>query len=314
MNPLVTVICICYNHELFVEEALKSVWSQTYSAIQLIIVDDGSIDHSPGKIRELIQHREPQIPLIAHEANHGYTRSFNEALGLAKGIYVVDFAADDVMLPHFIERSVQALEKAGDGYGVCFTNAYYIDKKSKEIGNHNDILRKKKLIDKIPEGDIYPMVLQRYFICTPTMMVKKMVLDKLGGYDESLAYEDFDFWVRSSRYFKYTYIDEVLMRKRILPSSMAASQYKFRKNDQLRSTLIVCKKAFMLNKTKIDRRALLRRLRFELGHCITAGAFGLGKGFYQLLQQSDENVFRLLFYRILLWLKLDYRFMDRYRR
>ena len=44
-------------------------------------------------------------------------------------------------------------------------------------------------------GDVFAAILRRYFICAPTMMIKREVLDRLGGYDENLAKEDFDFWV-----------------------------------------------------------------------------------------------------------------------
>lgn len=313
MKPLVSIICISYNHAPFIKEALKSVFSQTYDNIELIITDDASTDSSLIIIKDLISEKA-DIRTIFHETNSGYTRTFNEAFQKAKGKYIVDFALDDVMLPDFVEKSVGKLEQIGEAFGVSFSNADYIDVDSNYIGNHNEILREKGLIDKIPQGDLFEIILKRYFICTPTMVIRKSVLDRLQGYDDSLAYEDFDFWVRSSRFVGYTYIDEVLMNKRKLTNSMSTLQYNHIQNSQLRSTLKVCQKALHLCKTKTERQALAERVSFELRHCLTSGAFDIGDDFFELLKSLKENSLRLFVYKTFLALKMNYQFLNKNRK
>ncbi len=313
MRPVVTVICISYNHAPYIKEALESLFNQTYDNLEIIIADDASTDLSQEHIKNYIQGKE-QIQLIAHQTNLGYTRTFNEAFVKATGDFIVDFALDDVMEPDFIESGINRFEEAGNSFGVTFSNANYINQESELIGNHNEILRGKGLLNKVPQGDIFEMVLKRYFICTPSMIIRKSVLDRLGGYDENLAYEDFDFWVRSSRFIGYAYIDKTLIHKRKLTSSMSAQQYKSQENQQLEATLKVCRKALHLCKTQAEHKALIERVRYELGQCLTSKVFDIGEGFYDLLKSLKENSLRLLIYKTLLAWKMNYQFLNKKRK
>ena len=205
----------------------------------------------------------------------------------------------------FCREACEEMESLGEGYGVTFSNADYIDACSKVIGNHNEILRAKRLISEIPEGDVFEMVLRRYFICTPTMLIKKEIFDRIGGYDETLAYEDFDFWVRSSRYYKYAYIDEVLMQKRKLPNSMSAMRYKHHLNGQLKSVFTVCQKAYSLCKTMEERNALLARLAYEHRQCMRHGAYDLANDYLNFIQKIGGSTVKLKFIGRLISLGLD---------
>ncbi len=299
MKPLVTIIGIAYNHAPFIKEALESVWTQTYEPRQIILLDDASTDGSRQVIEKLIAGRE-DITFLPHEKNRGYTATFNEGLALAKGEYIIDFALDDVMLPEFIEKSVAALASVGEGCGVSFTDAAYIDVGSVETDQHYALLKKKGLITTMPEGGIFEMVLKRYFICTPTMVIRKIVFDRLGGYDENLAYEDFDFWVRSSRYFSYVYTDEVLMKKRKLETSMSANRYRHWENEQLSSVFRVCEKAFTLCKTKSELKALRIRVAYEYRQALRSDHPDLAVKHKQLYLKAGGlalplSIFRCLF-------------------
>ncbi|MBI3481612.1 MAG: glycosyltransferase family 2 protein, partial [Bacteroidetes bacterium] len=176
MKPLVSVVCLCYNHEQFVREAIESVVNQTYPNIQLIIVDDCSHDGSASIIQQLVD-QNPRITFIQLKENIGNCAAFNKGFALVKGDFVIDFATDDVMLGDRIEKQVNQFLKLDQSYGVAFTNADYIDSKGAFLRNHVEHLRGKKLISKIPEGSIFRDVLTRYFICGPTMMVRKKVFD-----------------------------------------------------------------------------------------------------------------------------------------
>lgn len=288
MKPLVSVICIAYNHAPFIKEALHSVFSQTYENLQVIILDDGSKDDSVKQIKEAIGEREVQT--IFHKTNQGYTKTFNEGLKLCKGEYVIDLALDDVMKPDFIDRSLQKFQESDSETGVVFSNADYIDQQGQFIGNHNDTLFKKGMIKSVPSGDIFSWILKRYFICTPTMVIRKDVFDRLGGYDEQLAYEDFDFWVRSSRYWKYAYLDEVHLQKRKLAGSMSDQRYRFHFNEQMTSIFKVCQKAFQLCKTRVEIKALRERINYEYRQCMRSGNYKLAEAYRQLMIDTGGSI------------------------
>ena len=184
---------------------------------------------------------------------------------------------DDVLKSNRIEEGVNILMDAGDDYGVTFSDAQYID----EHGNPMRLHSEQFPHNSIPCGDVYTELIQRYFICSPTMMFRKLVLDSLKGYDEALAFEDFDFWIRSSRNFKFIYSSSVLVGKRVLSTSMSATQFH-RSNPQRWSTLEVCKKIKGLNRTKEEVGALKRRLHYEVGVSLKSLDFKLAFSFWKL--------------------------------
>lgn len=274
--PIVSVICLSYNHESFVEEALQSVVNQTYPHVQLIAIDDYSVDRSVEVIKEFIS-KNPSVEFIPFPGNLGNCRAFNIGYKMSKGEFVIDLAADDVLMPDRIEKGVKAFQSLGKDVGVQFSDAERIDRFGKSLGYHSDRFSH----DSIPQGDIYCDVLGRYFINSPTMMMRREVLTKLDGYDETLTYEDFDFWVRSSRDFKYHYIPEPLVKKRILSSSLGQGQYKSG-SDQLWSTLHVCQKALLLNRTPGENQALKKRIWFEMRQAARVGNFGILRSYIRL--------------------------------
>jgi glycosyltransferase involved in cell wall biosynthesis len=296
--PLVTVICLCYNHERFVTEALFSVINQTYDAIELIVVDDASTDSSVAVIREFLKEHS-QVQFIVNEINMGNCRSFNRALSRASGKYIIDLAADDVLLDTRIEKQVSLFETLAASYGVIFSNAAYINEKSIVVSHHYQTDTQGRAKNGIPSGDVYQKILQQYFICTPTMMMRKSVLDDLGGYDECLSYEDFDFWVRSSRKYFYAYQDEILTFKRKVKGSLSTKFYQLRQNKLLESTLVVCRKASILNRTKSEKQALTTNIRYHLRQSYYTKNYTLVSGYAALLKEVSHTDFIT---QVILWL------------
>ncbi len=120
-------------------------------------------------------------------------------------------------------------------------------------------------------------------------MAKREVFNKLGGYDESLAYEDFDFFVRSSRKFKFCYTDKVLVQKRLLSSSLSKKQYELGSR-QLLSTFHICEKASILSNSEEEHLALKQRIRHELLQSVVSGNYEIAKEFLSLyLKKPKKN-------------------------
>ncbi|UFH52851.1 glycosyltransferase family 2 protein [Spirosoma sp. KNUC1025] len=286
IKPWVSVICTSYNHEDYVIQALQSVVDQSYPNVELIVIDNGSTDRSVERITAFIQ-SYPTIQFIRNSVNLGLNRAFNQGLALAKGRYVIDLAADDILLPERIAKQTELFEQLSGPYAVVFSNAAYINAKGEEMGLHYPIDEKGRACLHVPTGNIFQPILESYFICTPTMMIRRDVLNELGGYDETLAYEDFDFWVRSSRLYQYAYVDEVLMQKRQLPNSLSA-QVILPDNNLLRSTLVVCQKAYDRCTTPDEYRTLGDRIQTFIRKAFYAEQFDLALQFGKLLQQIKQ--------------------------
>ena len=286
-DPLVSVVCLCFNQASFVEESVRSVLQQTYKNIQVIIVDDASADGSPAIIEKL-KRDNPAIEVLTLKNNAGNCRAFNLGYALCKGDFIIDFAADDVMKPQRIELQVKHFSTLDKTYGVSFTNAIYIDEEGRTLRDHYGYLFRKGLIKIVPQGDVYREILHTYFVASPTMMIKREVMDALGGYDETLSYEDFDFWIRSSRNFKYAFLNEELTKIRKSRQSMSSRWYA-RGDKQLHSTYMVCRKAVELSRSPDDLVALSKRLKYELRQSVFSSNHVEAVHFYDLLGEIGHR-------------------------
>ncbi|WP_281240344.1 glycosyltransferase family 2 protein [Flavobacterium praedii] len=278
-NPLVTIICLCYNHESYVVETLNSVINQLYPSIELIIVDDCSSDNSKTIITTWLE-KIPEIQFIANETNLGNTKSFNKALKLAKGEYVIDLAADDVLLPNCVALQINAFKNSQyTNLGVVYGNVELISEKGTFDSYYFPVNNQKKAIENRITGDIYQSVLSGgNSICSVSAMIKKTVLDHLQGYDEKLAYEDLDFWIRASRVYEFDFIDEPLVQKRIVANSLGSDFFKKRDNRARKinhSTYLILKKAIALNQTRTEDLAIQKRVHHEIIHTLRINDFGL---------------------------------------
>ncbi len=285
-KPLVTVVLTAFNHGKYVGETLNSIFAQTYPHIQVIVIDNASTDNTLSII-EKSDRNASQFCLIKNLSNLGLCRAFNQGLALAEGKYIIDLAGDDIMLPDRIKFQVEAFENLDEEYGVVFTNARYMEAGGRLEHYHYPVNSQDKADKIIPSGDVYKSVLENYFICTPTMMMRTKMLTEMGGYDESLFFEDFDFWVRSSVHYKYFYLDKVLTWKRNVPDSLSKQIYK-KGNRLLETCYIVCNKAYDLNRDQEEFDLLAARIRTFIRKCFYAQEFELAVRFRRLLNYIEN--------------------------
>lgn len=257
-QPLVSVICLCYNHARFLEEAVQSVLQQDYPRVELWIADDASTDNSRGLIEKL-QRQHPHIQVWHNPVNMGHCRTFNRVFSQTKGEFIIDLSADDVLLPGRISAGVADLTRCGPACGVHFSDAWYIDEEGSLLHRHSD----KFPHASVPQGNVYTHVVSRYFICPPTLMFRREVLTYLGGYDEQLHYEDFDVLVRAARSFGFCYAPQALVMRRMVRGARSRQQFRLFSRHSI-TTLAVCKKIMAMNQTEAERLALQQRLKYEL--------------------------------------------------
>ncbi|MET3046180.1 glycosyltransferase family 2 protein [Flavobacterium covae] len=266
--PLVTVICLCYNHAAFVTKALDSVINQSYKNIELLIADDASQDESVAIIKKWIENY-PHVFFMVNKNNLGNTKTFNKLLKQAKGKYIIDLAADDVLTSGCIKKQVDTfLNTTYKNLALVYGNLEIIDEKDNHLEYYYSVSSNKKVIKRPPSGYIYISLLAgKEKMCSVSSMIKSEVLKSLGGYDELLAYEDFDIWIRASKSFEFEFIDEILVQKRELKSSMY--QYFFKKRNHFtkrlnNSTYKILVKAFKQNTKKEEYLAMLKRVHYEI--------------------------------------------------
>jgi glycosyltransferase involved in cell wall biosynthesis len=209
-QPLVTIVALCYNQARYAVETLDSILAQTYSNIQLIIMDDASTDNSVEVINGWIGKNKVDSTFIAHKVNKGICKTLNEALELVRGEYYQVIACDDILLSHKIEKNINTFSVLSDNESLIFSQALLIDENSQTIGQqYPDTFippYKDKFLSKMLEGNI---------ISAPTCLLITKNIKRLGGYNEDLLYEDYDLWIRLLKNnFSFYYDNEPLVKYR----------------------------------------------------------------------------------------------------
>ena len=298
-QPLVTVVCLSYNHEDYIDECITSILDQTYQNIEVILVDDASNDNSAKTLHRYAT--DYKWKFINNTINQGNCRAFNKALAIAKGKYIIDLAADDVLFPLRIEKQVKDLERKTQDYAVGYSDAQYIDEKSNFFTKHS-----LKTNPPFPSGNIYQDIIERYFISPPTTMVNTEVLQNIGGYDENLSYEDWDYMIRISRNYKFSYLDECLTKKRFVKTSLSKN-FQNKKSELMHSsTFEICKKIKSLNTTHAENTALRTRIKYEIKETFFSGDFILIPKYVQLLKTTGRIDISSYCYFLLSYLKPNF--------
>lgn len=283
ISPLVTIVALCHNHAPYLREALDSIVAQDYAPLEVWLVDNGSHDGSLAILQEYAR-QHPDWHLLPLPENVGNCRAFNQAFFRSQGELVADFATDDVLLPQRISQQVALFQRLPPDYGLVYSNCELLTEAGQPLGLHHRPDGHGGLVPRPASGWVFAEVLGRFFISTPTMLMRRATLLALGGYDETLSYEDFDFWVRASRDWRFQYQDAVTTRKRQHPRSMSA-QVTRAHDPYLASTARVCAKALALCRTPAERRALASRLRYELRHALRRRQLAAAREVAGLLRQ-----------------------------
>jgi glycosyltransferase involved in cell wall biosynthesis len=200
--PKVSVIIPAYNAMEYLPETLGSVLNQSFQDLEVIIIDDGSVDH----IGEWAKSISDSRVRIFHQKNQGPSAARNIGIKKAEGEYVAFLDADDLWEPTKIETQVFALDK-NHAVGLVYTWISSIDKNGVSTG---------RAIRNCDEGDVWESLLLHNFIeCGSTPMVRRDCFETVGVFDEGLkSNQDFDLWIRISCCYKFAVIKEVLTQYR----------------------------------------------------------------------------------------------------
>lgn len=217
----VTVIIPTYNREGTIAESVQSVLDQTYSNLEVLIVDDGSTDGTESVIKEFTDGR---ITYVRLDKNGGVANARNVGVNLAKTDWIAYQDSDDVWHKDKLEKQM-AYAKEYPEYALIYSKYKLIYQNGVE-----SIMPGAPL--EVMEGDMFKALLERNVIGAPTVLVKREAFIDAGGFDtEFKALEDWDFVIRFARRYRIGYIDEILMDARMLSggvSSGIANYYEAR--------------------------------------------------------------------------------------
>lgn len=209
---LVSVIMPNYNGEDYIEDAINSVLIQTYNRVELIIIDDGSTDNS----RSLINSKKDRrIRPVFLPYNGQICNALNVGLGLAQGEYIARIDSDDIWEADKLEKQLQILE-SNSQIGACFSWVNIIDDENLIINRDESELYglfRHENTDRIKH--IRDLFYQGCYLCHPTVIMRKEIVDQVGLYDFSLVQiQDYDYWLRLLLISDIYIVKEELVRYR----------------------------------------------------------------------------------------------------
>lgn len=219
-EPLVTIGVASYNNSLYVLETLDSVLNQDYKNTEIIIVDDCSIDNSVEIIEEWISKIDngKKIDFIKNKINKGISNVCNTMLKNANGKYYSFVGSDDIFMSNRIAKQVEFMENKPDDVAVVYSDVYKINEKG-EVANETLFEGSCFDINSAIENGTEISLLKNCFVPTPSTLIRTSSAKDINGYDESLIYEDWDFWLRLCKKYKFIYLDFLATKYRILPTS-----------------------------------------------------------------------------------------------
>jgi glycosyltransferase involved in cell wall biosynthesis len=186
---LVSVIIPFLNTEEFLQEAIKSVFEQTYDTWELLLVDDGSSDHSSEIAQRYAKHSSGKVRYLEHprHENRGACAARNLGISHAAGEYVAFLDADDIWLPKKLEEQVvilQANPEAGMVYGATqywnsWTGSCQVSDYVPELGvDPNQLVRSPTLLTLFLESKAPTP-------CPSDLLIRRELLERIGGFEDS---------------------------------------------------------------------------------------------------------------------------------
>lgn len=182
-SPEVSIIVPCYNHRIFIEKLIDSIYAQTFKNFELIVLDDGSKDGSAELLQTLSEKHHFYLKI---KENEGLCKTLNQGLALAKGEYVTIIASDDFIPEHRLLEQVNFLNSHPeiDVVAGCMTVV--------DIANNPTNFKKTTVKGLVSLDEM----LKRNRVFAATAMMRMSTYKKLGNYNENHVFEDFGMWLK----------------------------------------------------------------------------------------------------------------------
>ena len=200
VSPLVTVVLPAYNHARFVREAIASVAAQTYPHLELVVIDDGSVDDTTDAVRAALQGLAIPARFITRE-NRGAAATLNEGVTLARGEYVSFLNSDDWYAPDRIACMVDGIARSGARWGFSLVSSATSEASPapNTIDGECAIQRKQRAhLGTQPAG--FTLIEYNVAISSGNLFVEREFFLSVGGFREYRYNHDWEFCLRAGAF------------------------------------------------------------------------------------------------------------------
>lgn len=219
-SPLVSVVIPTYNRPDYLAKTLNSVINQTYKNIEIIVVDDGTL----GTENKQICNKLPNVKYMKIENSGGPATPRNIGISKSKGKYTAFVDDDDTWFSHKIETQVNILEKY-DEFGLVHSCCNVMD----ENGILTGEIVGRPGNNSVKHGNVLMRMIGNWTLMMPTPLIRKSVLEEVGGFNEEMPHagEDVEFWSRCAFHTNFFYIDEPLANYRQHTMNISTNNRKY---------------------------------------------------------------------------------------
>jgi glycosyltransferase involved in cell wall biosynthesis len=208
--PLISVIIPAYNAETTILETIQSVRQQTFSDLEIIVVDDASTDGTLSKVRAI---RDDRLKILTRP-HQGLSASRNRGIEHATGEFLSFLDADDLWTPDKLEMQLKTLQPRPQA-GIAYSWTAFIDQ-------HGRFLFAKERL--YFEGNVYAPLLRSCFIASGSnVLIRRSCIDSVGLFDTSLrAAEDWEYWLRAAARWHFAVVPRYQILYRFSSGSMSS--------------------------------------------------------------------------------------------
>lgn len=281
---MISIIIPTFNRENLIQKAVKSVLEQTYQDIEVIVVDDGSTDHTAEKVEEI---QDKRVRYLKLEKNGGACRARNKGAEIARGKYLAFQDSDDIWHKNKLEKQIQFLENGGYDFVFCGMTRIMLGDESKRYYYPNEPLD--------PEKSIFYQFLYLNRVGTQTILCKTECFEKIR-FDESLRrFQDWDLALQAAKNYRVGYLKESLVDSFIQMDSISQSK---KANSQ--AWRMIYKKY----QKEIDSKTIIKaKYYFRMGNEVLLQDASKAADYYVESLKENKNIKTMMMY-ILCKLKL----------
>jgi glycosyltransferase involved in cell wall biosynthesis len=249
-QPLVTCIIPCYNRPAYVRDAIESALAQTYTALEVIVIDDGSTDDTPAVLASY----GDRIRVLTQE-NGGSSAARNAGIAASAAPYLAWLDSDDAWLPEKIAVQVDVLEAHPEA-GVAYTRCVDMDE-----NGHPPAQPAPAIPPAVVRSDMLRLMVVESEVMPVSCLVRREALDEVGLFDPSYRFaEDWELNFRLARRYPFAYIDAPLSRVRIHPDRKTTSRWPHAQGQlMLRAAIEAARPELLAADPSPEMREALRR-------------------------------------------------------
>jgi glycosyltransferase involved in cell wall biosynthesis len=212
--PKFSAIIPTYNRGYILEKSINSVLAQTCTDYELIVVDDGSTDHTSQLVRSILEGGRPGTERIRYlrQEQQGKSAALNHGLRNAAGEWIAFLDSDDLWLPDKLEWQLRALRQF-ENCDACFTDAQYTNNPQLDITAFRRAGRRHEGVLGVISDALDFVINEPHGIHIQTVVVRAQRMRDVGGFDPHLrVLEDHDFVFRSARVLtRFCYVNHPLV-------------------------------------------------------------------------------------------------------